>query len=56
MAQLRPCVVRLQHLETQGLAADPPVAVPRGDVVAKRLDYVVKYRERDVARLQRRLQ
>ena len=49
-------VVGLEHLETERVAADPPVAVPRSDVVAERAHHIVKNLSGDVAGLERRLQ
>ena len=47
-----PGVVRLQRLHPEDLSSEPPVAMPRADVVAKRLNDVVKDVERNECRFE----
>ena len=55
-AQLGAGVVGPEDLHAERLSPDPPVAVPRADVVAERAHDVVEDLDRDVARLERCLQ
>ena len=55
-AERRPDVVRLEGVETQHVAPQAEVPVPRGQVCLKRLDQVVEHAHRQVGAGERRLE